>query len=81
LLIQTRALADLITLTEPQRFNELLQRYHFTVHQRQQLKNQLLRWDVLSNQQPLLMDDKDLMTGKDVLRSLELRINTLDFTL
>jgi hypothetical protein len=51
------------------------------VHQRQQLKNQLLRWDVLSNQQPLLMDDKDLMTGKDVLRSLELRINTLDFTL
>ena len=81
LLIQTRALADLMTLAEPQLFNELLQRYHFTVHQRQQLKNQLLRWDVLSDQQILLLEDTDLMTGKDVLRSLDSRINALDFTL
>ncbi|MCX7082255.1 MAG: hypothetical protein NT008_02725, partial [Methylococcales bacterium] len=59
----------------------LVQRYHFTVHQRQQLKNQLSRWDVLTDQQPLLLDDTNLANGKDVLRWIDSRINELSFNL
>jgi hypothetical protein len=81
LLMQTNALADLITSPEPQLLNELVQRYHFTVHQRQQLKNQLSRWDVLTDQQPLLLDDTNLVNGKDVLRCIDSRINELSFNL
>lgn len=81
LLMQTNALADLITSPEPQLLNELVQRYHFTAHQRQQLKNQLSRWDVLTDQQPLLLDDMNLVNGKDVLRFIDSRINELSFNL
>jgi len=81
LLAQTSALAASITAPEPQLFKQLLQRYHFTVHQRQQLKSQLSRWDVLSDQQPLLMDDTNLMSGKEILRWLDSHINALNFTL
>ncbi len=81
LLIQTNALADSITIPEPQLFNELIQRYHFTAQQRQQLKNQLVRWDVLSHQQALALEDTNFINGKDVLLWLESRINALDFTL
>jgi len=81
LLIKTRALAVSMTAPVPQLFNELLQRYHFTSQQRQQLKSQLSRWDVLTDQQSLLIDDINLVSAKEVLRCLELRINALDFTL
>ena len=81
LLIQTRALANLITTPVPQLFNELLQRYHLTVHQRQQLKNHLSRWDVLTDQQSLLPIDSNLMNGKDLLHWLDSRINALNFNL
>ena len=81
LLTQTRALATLITVAEPPLYNELLQRYHFTAHQRQQLKSQLTRWEVLSDQPALLIDDDNLVSSKDLLRYLESRINTIAFTL
>jgi hypothetical protein len=81
LLIETSTLADSMTTPVPQLFNELLQRYHFTSQQRQQLKSQLSRWDVLTNQQPLLIDDTNISDGKKALLYLESRINAIDFTL
>jgi hypothetical protein len=81
ILIKTIALAALLTVPEPQIFNELLQRFHFTTHQRQQLKSQLIRWEVLTGQQPLLMDDTKWINGKDVLRWLKTNIEACNFTL
>jgi len=81
ILIKVSALAALINVPEPQMFNELLQKYHFTAHQRQQLKSQLSRWDILTDQRPLLMVDTNLVCGKEVLLWINSHINTLNFTL
>jgi len=81
ILIKTIALAALLTVPEPQIFNELLQRFHFTAHQRQQLKSQLIRWEVLTGQQPLLMDDTKWINGKEVLRWLKANIDAFNFSL
>ncbi len=81
LLIKTCALAVIITSHESQLFNRLVQDYHFTAQQRQQLKSQLKRWDVITDQQPLLFDDTQLVTAKDVLLYLDSCINRVNFNL
>jgi adenosylhomocysteine nucleosidase len=75
------ALAELITTHEPRLFEQLIQRYHFTVNERLQLKNQLSRWNVVTNDQPLEFDETRLHRGKDVLRWLDLQINNTEFYL
>jgi hypothetical protein len=75
------ALAERITTPESGLFEQLLQRYHFTVNERMQLKNRLSRWNVVTNHQSLEFDETRLHSGKDVLRWLELRINNTDFYL
>ena len=81
LLAHVAALAELITAPEPRLFEQLLQRYHFSVNERMQLKNQLSRWDVVTDRQSLEFDETGLHSGKDVLRQLERRINNTDFYL
>jgi len=81
LLIKTSALAALITSPEPQLYNQLIQNYHFTAQQRQQLKSQLSRWDVITDRQPLWFDDTHLATAKDVLLCLDSHINSVNFNL
>jgi nucleoside phosphorylase len=81
LLLQTSAIAALMTVPEHPLFYELLQRYHFTAHQRQQLKNLLSRWNVLTDQQTLLMDDINLENAKEVLCWLDSNNNYLNFNL
>ena len=71
----------LITAPEPKLFEQLLQRYHFSVNERMQLKNQLSRWNVVTDHESLEFDETGLHSGKDVLRWLELRINNADFYL
>lgn len=81
LLARTAALAELISTHEPRLFEQLIQRHHFTVNERMQLKNQLSRWNVVTNHQCLEFDETRLHSGKDVLRWLDLRINNTDFYL
>jgi len=81
LLAHTTALAELITTPEPRLFEQLIQRYHFTVNERMQLKNQLSRWNAVTNHQSLEFDETRLHSVKDVLRCLDLRINNTDFYL
>jgi len=81
LLARTAAQAQLITTHEPRQFEQLTERYHFTVNEQMQLKNQLSRWNVVTNHQPLEIDESRLHSGKDVLRWLDLWINNTDFYL
>ncbi len=81
LLTQTAAKAASITTSEPGLFEQLIQRYHFTVNERMQLKNQLSRWNIVTDHQSLEFDEAPLHSGKDVLRWLDLKINNTDFYL
>ncbi|WP_243220790.1 hypothetical protein [Methylobacter sp. S3L5C] len=81
LLTQVVATAASITVSEPKLFESLIQRYHFTVNERMQLKNQLSRWDSITDYQSLEFDNAPFNCGKDVLRWLDLKINNTDFYL
>ena len=81
ILLQTSAIAALMTVPEHPLFYELLKQYHFTAHQRQQLKNLLSRWNVLTDQQTLLMDDINLVNAKEVLCWLDSYNNSINFNL
>jgi adenosylhomocysteine nucleosidase len=81
LLARVAALQELIITHEPRLFEQLIQRYHFTVNERMQLKNQLSRWNVVTNHQTLEVDETRLHSGKDVLHWLDQRLNNTDFYL
>jgi len=74
-------LTALITRPEPKLFEELVQRYHFTVSEKLQLKNRLSRWAVITGQTELELDASSLHSGKDVLRRLDQLISKIDFYL
>ena len=81
LLSRTATQAELITTPDPRLFEHLIQRYRFTVNERMQLKNQLSRWNVVTNHQSLDFDETGLRSAKDVLHWLDQRINNTDFYL
>ncbi|MDD1641499.1 MAG: hypothetical protein LUQ68_08445 [Methylococcaceae bacterium] len=81
LLSRTATQAELITTTDPRLFEHLIKRYRFTVNERMQLKNQLSRWNVVTNHQSLDLDEAGLRSAKDVLHWLDQRINNTDFYL
>jgi hypothetical protein len=81
LLKHLAAKAETLNTPEPKLFRQLIDRYHFSVNERMQLKNQLSRWNVVTDQQPLEFDEASLHSGKDVLRCLDLKINSTDFYL
>ena len=81
LLTRAVAKAESITTPEPKLFEQLIQRYHFTVNERMQLKNQLSRWNVVTDHQSLGFDETPLHSGKDVLRWLDVKINNTGFYL
>jgi adenosylhomocysteine nucleosidase len=75
-------LADLLAAPEESKlFAELTQRYHFTVSERGQLKNQLSRWTALTDNQTLEFDQTRFNKGKDVLSWLDRQIDQLKFVL
>lgn len=80
LLETLRDLAQTITVSEPPLFKRMLQRLHFTANEQIQLKNLICRWQVLSNQQALVIDE-ELNKAKDVLRWLEQKVNSSEFYL
>ncbi len=75
------ALAVPVSAPEPVLFKHLIQRYRFTVNEQMQLKNQLSRWNVVTKHQSLEFDETRLDNGKDVLRWLDIQINSTDFYL
>ena len=81
LLARATSMAGLITRSELRIFEHLIQRYHFTVNERMQLKNHLSRWNIVTNHRPLEIEENCLHSGKDVLRWLDLQINNADFYL
>lgn len=81
LLMTTVAKVEQITAPETGLFEQLIQRYHFSVNERRQLKNQLSRWNVLTDQQSLEIDETQLRSGNDVLSWLEIKINKTEFYL
>jgi adenosylhomocysteine nucleosidase len=81
LLAHTVAQAQTITKPESRQFEKLIKGFHFTVNERMQLKNQLSRWNVVTNHQPLEIDEISFQSGKDVLRWIDLRINSANFYL
>ncbi len=81
ILAHATALAEMMPTPKSKLFEQLVQRYHFTVSERIQLKSQLSRWSAVTNQQTLELDDTHLRNGKDVLRWLDLKINNTGFYL
>lgn len=81
LLARTATQAELVTTVEPKLFKYLIQRYRFTVNERMQLKNQLSRWNVITNHQSLDLDETGFRSAKDVLNWLDQRITGIDFYL
>lgn len=75
------ALAAVISSPEPELYRSLTESYRFSANEQWQLKNQLSRWCVLTDGQPLKLEGVAFTRGKDVLRWLELEINKTDFRL
>jgi adenosylhomocysteine nucleosidase len=80
-LTRTAAQAEQITPPEPRLFEQLIKRYHFTVNERMQLKNQLSRWNVVTDHRPLELDETHLQSARDVLLWLDIKINNTDYYL
>lgn len=81
LLAELSRLAALITAPETRLFGELIQRYHFTVSEQRQLKNQLSRWAVLTDVQVPEFNETSFYKGKDVLFWLDQQISKIEFCL
>ncbi|MFI3219205.1 MAG: hypothetical protein QX189_08800 [Methylococcales bacterium] len=68
---QVVALTELLLTPDTPLFEQLSQQYHFTVSAKMQLKALLARWVVLTDNQPLPINEAQLHNGKEVLRWLE----------
>lgn len=75
------AMLAYLRTTESGLAKQLLQTYHFTANEQVQLTALLSRWVLVSNDQPLMMDESSLPNAKAVLRWLEMRIKDTDFYL
>ena len=62
-------------------FDTLIQRYHFTVNERRQLKNHLEHWAVVTDHQPLELDESVLTSAKEVLNWLASKNQGVAFNL
>lgn len=82
LLKELSRLAKLITGPEESKlFEQLLERYHFTVSEQGQLKNRLSRWTTLTDAQVPEFYKDQLPKTKDVLFWLDQQIDKLEFSL
>jgi len=81
LLAELRGLQSLISAPEPAQIQTLLERFHLTANERQQLRNQLLRWECLAGGKKLNIDLVSCKNGKEVLVWLARQIDSLDYVL
>lgn len=78
---QTNALAALLITPQTPSFEQLIQHYHFTTSAKMQLKAQLARWAVLTDNQALPIDALQAHNGKEVLKWLEQQIRQVVISL
>jgi nucleoside phosphorylase len=81
ILAELRRLAELVSTQEPELFEQLIQKYHFTASERGQLKSLLSRWNVVTNYLAPEFDESQLHRGKDVLFWLDQQISKIEFSL
>lgn len=81
LLTELCRLQGSISSADSQQLKPLLDHFHFTVNERQQLKQQLLRWDCLTEGKLLEFNKSGFRNGKEVLRWLAEQIGSLDYSL
>lgn len=75
------ALAARLIEPTPPLFEPLLQQYYFTASEKIQLRNLLRRWEVMTGQSPVELDQIELDNGKAVLKWLTQQLNKTDFYL
>ena len=75
------AQTEWVNQSEPQLFEDCVQRYYVTVNERQQLKKLLSHWDLLTDHQGIEIDTSSLKSAKELLRWLNLKIQGVDFYL
>ncbi|HSN23762.1 MAG TPA: hypothetical protein VLS45_06290 [Methylomicrobium sp.] len=81
LLAELRPLQGLLDSPEPRQLRQLLDLFHFTAHERRQLRNQMLRWECLTDGQRLEIDPAAFRNAKDVLLWLTRQIDSVEYTL
>jgi adenosylhomocysteine nucleosidase len=81
LLAELERLREAISSAEPDHLRCLSDRIRFTASERQQLRQQLLRWDCLTDGKSLEIEDIAFGNGKEVLAWLTRQIDALDFVL
>ncbi|MGJ0485820.1 MAG: hypothetical protein ACR65R_15010 [Methylomicrobium sp.] len=81
LLAELCRLQDSISSADPRQLKPLLDHFHFTSNERQQLKQQLSRWDCLTEGELLDLNKADFRNGKEVLRWLAQQVDSLDYSL
>ncbi len=81
ILAELSRLAERVSTQEPELFEQLTQKYHFTASERGQLKNLLSRWNVVTDHLAPEFDERQLHRGKDVLSWLDQQISKIEFSL
>lgn len=81
LLTHATGLAARIITPKPIQFEQLIQRYYFTVSERMKLHNQLTRWAVLTRKPIPDFDETQPHKGKDILNWLDQLIDKTEFYL
>ncbi len=66
---------------EPQAFQQLVQTTHFSVSEQNRLKKLLIRWEALTDSQPLELQRSEFTSGKAFLKALEERIEQCNMQL
>lgn len=80
-LAELHLLARIMATPESELVAQWLQHYRFTASEQGQLKNQLSRWRVLTDNQVLDVAEMPLNSSKAVLQWLEQKVSTLAFSL
>jgi hypothetical protein len=87
LLAELSRLTKLITVQEHSLFEQLTQRYHFTINEQGQLKNRLSRWAILTHNAQITefdgnqFDESRFRKGKDILCWLDQQLSQIEFVL
>jgi len=81
ILTKLTQLAELLSPPESNEFNQLLDKYHFTVNEQIQLKKLLSRWRLVKSQNGIEFVYDTAKNGKDFLKLLNQCLNEAEFHL
>jgi nucleoside phosphorylase len=81
LIDEVKSLTELVVAPKPAILSDLKNSFRFTANEQIKLKNQLSRWAVATNNQPIEINNACLKTGKEVLVWIDQQLHKLDFYL